>query len=251
MKAEICCGSYEDALAAVAGGAKRIELNSALHLGGLTPSVAALRLIKQHCDVEVMCMVRPRAAGFCYNEAQFQMLEAEARELLEAGSDGIVFGCLHADGTIHEQQSRSLCALAQAYGKIAVFHRAIDCTPDMDAAVQLCIAMGIHRILTSGQQQKATQAIAKLQAVQKTYGHAIEILAGSGLNADNVADFVKATGITQVHSSCKDWHKDPTTQGAQVSFAYEEAHPSGYEVVSKEKVRAFLAAVEAISDAPY
>lgn len=44
---EICCGSYEDALNAYYGRAKRIELNSALHLGGLTPSIASLKLTKR------------------------------------------------------------------------------------------------------------------------------------------------------------------------------------------------------------
>lgn len=51
---EICCGSYEDAINAYRGGAKRIELNSALYLGGLTPSIATLELIKRNTDLEVI-----------------------------------------------------------------------------------------------------------------------------------------------------------------------------------------------------
>ena len=39
---EVCCGSYDDVLAAKAGGADRIELNSALGLGGLTPRLRFL-----------------------------------------------------------------------------------------------------------------------------------------------------------------------------------------------------------------
>ena len=69
---EICCGSYEDALAAYHGGAKRIELNSALHLGGLTPSVGALVLTKRNTDLKVITMVRPRGAGFCYSDADIE-----------------------------------------------------------------------------------------------------------------------------------------------------------------------------------
>ena len=57
---EICCGSYEDALAAWNGGAGRIELNSALYLGGLTPSIGSLRLIKANTGLKVISMVRPR-----------------------------------------------------------------------------------------------------------------------------------------------------------------------------------------------
>ena len=60
---EVCCGNYYDALQAQYGGARRIELNSALHLGGLTPSLATLLKVKDNTDLEVICMVRPRGAG--------------------------------------------------------------------------------------------------------------------------------------------------------------------------------------------
>lgn len=74
---EICCGSYEDALAAYQGGAKQIELNSALALAGLTPSLASLKLTKDHTDLKVICMVRPRAAGFCYRDEEFRVMMKE------------------------------------------------------------------------------------------------------------------------------------------------------------------------------
>ena len=97
---EICCGSYYDALQAACGGAKRIELNSALMLGGLTPSIATLKLVKQNIpDLKVITMVRPRGAGFCYSQEEFAVMEAECYELLEAGADGIAFACLQ-DGLL-------------------------------------------------------------------------------------------------------------------------------------------------------
>lgn len=97
-KLEVCCGSYEDAMNAYHGGAKRIELNSALALGGLTPTIASLELIKNNTDLEVICMVRPRGAGFVYNELQSEQMIIEAEELLEHGADGIAFGFLDSDG---------------------------------------------------------------------------------------------------------------------------------------------------------
>ena len=85
---EICCGSYYDALQAAYGGAKRIELNSALMLGGLTPGTATLKLVKQNIpDLKVITMVRPRGAGFCYSKEEFTVMEAECLELLENGAD--------------------------------------------------------------------------------------------------------------------------------------------------------------------
>lgn len=90
--AEICCGSYEDALAAYRGGARRIELNSALYLGGLTPSLGTLRLTKQNTKLKVIAMVRPRGAGFCYSDADFTVMKADAELLLENGADGNLSG---------------------------------------------------------------------------------------------------------------------------------------------------------------
>ena len=79
---EVCCGSYYDALQAQYGGARRIELNSALHLGGLTPSLATLLKVKDNTDLEVICMVRPRGAGFCYNDEDFEVMKLDAEYYL-------------------------------------------------------------------------------------------------------------------------------------------------------------------------
>lgn len=86
---EICCGSYEDALNAYRGGASRIELNSALHLGGLTPSLASLVLTKKHTDLKVITMIRPRGAGFCYSEDEFEVMKADTLLMMEHGADGV------------------------------------------------------------------------------------------------------------------------------------------------------------------
>ena len=91
---EICCGSYYDAMQAYLGGAKRVELNSGLHLGGLTPSVGALKLTKKNTDLKVICMIRTRGAGFHYLPEDFETLLEDCRVLMEYGADGIVFGCL-------------------------------------------------------------------------------------------------------------------------------------------------------------
>lgn len=245
IETEICCGSYYDAVQAEQGGADRIELNSALYMGGLTPSAGSLQLVKQHTGLIVLTMIRPRGGGFCYDETDFAQILYEAKELLKHGADGIVFGCLKADGTIDEQQSTQLIELAHAAGRKAVFHRAFDCTPDPYAAIETLIALKADRILTSGQFPKAMEGADLLKALQHSYGNQIELLAGSGLHADNVKQFIEKTGIQQVHSSCKDWKKDMTTIGETVSFSYApKPHASDYEVVSAKRVRAFLAAVK-------
>ena len=134
---EICCGSYEDALNAYKGKAKRIELNSALYLGGLTPSLASLKLTKKNTNLKVITMVRPRGAGFYYNDIEFEVMKEDARCLLENGADGIAFGCLNEDGTIHEKQTKEMIDIIKEYQGEVVFHRAFDCVKDPYVSIEL------------------------------------------------------------------------------------------------------------------
>ena len=154
---EICAGSYYDALEACKGQADRIELNSALHLGGLTPSLASLILTKTSTDLKVICMVRPRGGGFCYGEADTQTMYADAKLLLENGADGIAFGFLNEDYTIDIPKTEHMVSIIKQYNKEAVFHRAFDCTDDPYSSIETLIKLKIDRVLTSGQRNKAME----------------------------------------------------------------------------------------------
>lgn len=241
---EICCGSYEDALAAYHGGAKHIELNSALHLGGLTPSLGTLLLCKKNTDLKVIAMVRPRGAGFCYGDAEFETMKLDAKLLMKNGADGLAFGCLREDGSIHVEQTKAIADIVKQYHGEAVFHRAFDCVKDPFGAMEQLIDLGICRVLTSGLKPKAMDGIEMIAKLQKRYGDRIELLAGSGMNAGNVKEMMDRTGIFQVHSSCKGWRHDPTTRGEEVSYAYAAApHETDYDVVDEELVRELVGAV--------
>ena len=241
---EICCGSYDDARAAFLGGAHRIELNQALFLGGLTPGIGSLILTKQHTSLEVISMVRPRGAGFCYTESEYNTMTEDCRLLLENGSDGIAFGFLTEDFTIDEERTRSFTDLIHSYGKTAVFHRAFDCTKDPFQAIELLIRLGVDRVLTSGLADKAVQGIDLLKKLQDLFGSRIEILAGSGINASNAKELMDKTGLTQVHSSCKAWAHDATTKGSFVSYAYCPQDELAYDIVSTDLVKKIVSAVE-------
>lgn len=238
---EVCCGSYYDALQAQYGGARRVELNSALHMGGLTPSLATLLKVKENTDLEVICMVRPRGAGFCYNDEDFEIMKLDAEILLDNGADGIAFGCLDEEGEINIPQTREMLKIIKSYHKTAVFHRAIDCVYDIDKAINILITIGIDRVLTSGLQSKAPRGKEMIKYLHDAYGNSIEILAGSGINADNVKQFLEYTGINQVHSSCKEWIMDPTTINNKVDFSY---HDDEYDAVDYELVEMLVDIVE-------
>ncbi len=235
---EICCGSYEDALAAWKGGAERIELNSALALGGLTPSIGCLKLVKEHTGLKVVSMSRPRAAGFCYTQAETEQMFADAEELLKNGSDGIAFGFLTEERKVDSGKTGKMIELIHRYGGEAVFHRAFDCVTDPDEAMRELIRLGADRVLTSGLKEKAVQGADMLKHLQETYGDQVEILAGSGVNSSNAKSLMAETGVTQVHSSCKDWKEDVTTSGEWVNYRFAPApYEECYDVVSEDLVR--------------
>src|SRR5271165_5088988 len=97
---EIIASTVDDCVAAESGGADRIELCAAIATGGLTPSLGTLIEAKKRVRVPIMVMVRPRAGGFCYSQADFAAMQRDASLLLEHGADGIVFGILLCDGTV-------------------------------------------------------------------------------------------------------------------------------------------------------
>lgn len=245
---EICCGSYYDALQAYSGGAKRIELNSALFLGGLTPTAATMRMIKKNLpSLQVICMVRPRGAGFCYSQEEYSVMEAEATELLEAGADGIAFGFLDSEGNVEKEKTGMFADLIHSYGKEAVFHRAFDCVDHPEKALEELIELEIDRVLTSGLCKTAVEGKERLAALQKAYGSRIQLLAGSGINEKNVCKLMEDTGILQVHSSCKEWLTDPTTIKNEVSYGYAGVtREAMYDVVSEKFVRALIRAVKEV-----
>lgn len=238
---EICCGSYSDALAAWKAGATRIELNSALSLGGLTPSLATLKMTKQNTNLKVIIMIRPRGAGFCYDEEEYEVMKQDAKIMLENGADGLAFGFLDASGHIDEKRTQEFVELIHAYHKEAVFHRAFDCVDDPFQAIEILIQLGVDRLLTSGLKAKAIDALELLEKLQQRYGQDIEILVGSGVNASNVLEILQKTKVQQVHSSCKDWIEDASTITKDVSFAYAPApHEKDYEIVSQKLVENIL-----------
>ena len=153
-----------------------------------------------------------------------------------------------ADRKINEKQTKKMVQLIKSYNKESVFHRAFDCVTDINEAMQTLIEIGVDRVLTSGLKSTAIAGAETIQYLQKEYGEQIEILAGSGLNAQNVQDLIRKTNVKQIHSSCKGWLPDMTTCSEDVSFSYRakkknacrEAIVGVYEVVDVVLVRKLI-----------
>lgn len=243
---EVCAGSYQDCLAAYRAGARRVELNSVLSVGGLTCGLSALRKVKKDTDLTVIGMVRPRAGGFCYDPADVELMFADAELLLENGADGVAFGFLNKDGMVQTEYTRKMVERIHSYHGTAVFHRAFDVTADPYNAIRNLIDCGVDRLLTSGQQARAVEGIPLIRELQANYGGQIEILPGVGINAENARKILKETGVCQLHSSCKGYQKDPTTSRKKVSYSYlSEPHANDYDVVDQKLVQSLVNSVKA------
>jgi copper homeostasis protein len=206
---EIIATSADDCAVIERAGGDRIELCSALSLGGLTPSAALVQRARAATHLPVMMMLRPREGGFCYSPEEFRQMALDLKFGLAVGVDGFVFGCLKQDGAIDERRTAHLVKLAAQ--KQTVFHRAFDVTPDPLAALETLITLGVTRILTSGQRPTAIEGAGLIRDLARQANGRIEIMPGAGVRAENIAELLQRTGATQVHASASQAMIDPST----------------------------------------
>jgi copper homeostasis protein len=217
IKLEICTASVEDCVKAERGGADRVELNCALMLGGLTPSLGALRESRAAVRLPIIAMIRPRPAGFCYSPAEFNVMQRDAEAALAEKADGIAFGILTAAGAVDVKRCRQMVKLAG--GRQAVFHRAFDVVRNPLKALEQLIDLGVTRVMTSGQEASAYNGAANIADYIRRAAGRIEILPAGGINRFTVADVIKRTGCDQIHASLSTAGKDRSASGRpQVSF---------------------------------
>lgn len=185
---EVCVDSFASAMAAIHGGADRLELCSALVVGGLTPSVALLDQIRKVSDIPVNCLMRPRFGDFCYDEAEISQMEAEIKVLKSHGASGFVIGVLREDGSLNVEVMKRLCDASRLecspwISKINLtLHRAFDVCSDPFLTLKEAHDIGIDTILTSGQKNHCEEGADLIkELLQNPYG--MHILIGSGVNA--------------------------------------------------------------------
>ena len=197
---EVCCDCLESVVEAIAGGGHRLELCSALRLGGLTPSAGFVRRAAQLArEARVAChvLIRPRGGNFVFSADEIGTMLDDMLDLREY-AEGFVIGALTEAGRIDVPVVRSLVKQSRCK---CTFNRAFDQTPDLLQALEDVIATGCERVLTSGGAATAIagkDAIARLVAAA---GERLVVMAGAGVNAHNVAQLVAETGVTEVHGS--------------------------------------------------
>lgn len=200
LQLEVCVERSSDGVAAVAAGATRVELNTALSLDGLTARVADCQRFKLESATTLVAMVRPHAHGFYYTQAELLTALRSGQELLDAGVDGLVFGGL--DERSQKIDIESLTAMRKLCGeRPLIFHRAFDLIDDQFLGLEQLIDQGVRRVLTSGDAANAWQGAGRLQALQERAEGRIEILPGGGVSAMNAIEILQRTGCHQLHGS--------------------------------------------------
>ena len=214
---EVCVDNVHGLAAALAGGADRIELCSALDIGGLTPSAGLLRAASSS-PVPVVAMIRPRGGDFCFDDAETRQMLDEIDAVAAAGLQGVVLGASLPDGQLDRPTLERLVRRAAGHGLRCTLHRAIDLCPDLARATSLAIEMGFERILTSGGARSAPDGLATLERCFDAAAGRIAIMPGAGIGAGNVGLLRSKLPLTDVHASCSEPVPAPTSKVAAFGF---------------------------------
>ena len=184
---EVCVDSLASARAAIAGGADRLELCSALLAGGLTPYEMLLRQIKAESDIPVRCLMRPRAGDFCYSPEEIDLMARQIRTLRAAGADGFVIGCLTPEGDLDGSAMAPLLEAAKGAG--LTLHRCVDVSRDPLKTCLDAAGLGIDTVLTSGAAGSCKRGMDTIRRMLELNGP--EILIGAGVNAGVIEAFLR------------------------------------------------------------
>lgn len=199
LRFELCIESLEAARAAEAAGADRLELCAGLANGGVTPRAEMMQATVHAVSIPVSVLIRPRHGSFHFTDDEFDRMRRQINEAKRAGAAAVAVGVLLADGRVDVERTREL--VKRAAPMKATFHRAFDSTPDLLEAVEDVIATGADCLLTSGGQADVLAGADAIARIREQAGDRLDVMAGGGLRLDNLAEVVRRSGVSLLHSS--------------------------------------------------
>jgi copper homeostasis protein len=239
---EICVDSLESAIAAERGGAKRVELCSDLLEGGITPSAGLIATARKKISIGLHVMIRPRGSDFFYSDDEFDVMRRDVLMAKQLGADGVVFGILDLDANVDIQRTRALVDLASPLQ--TTYHRAFDMSADLSRALDQVVEAGADRILTSGGAQTALEGSAVLSTLVECAKGRVIIMAGGGIDDQNVQVVLEKTGVREIHAGLRTIVESPMKYRSK-SISMGVAGGSEYQrfVVPESKVAKLVRAV--------
>jgi copper homeostasis protein len=194
---EACVDSLRSAREAAAGGAGRLELCQNLTEGGTTPSWGLVAEVREQVALPLHVLIRPRGGDFLYAGDEIAVMRRDIAAARGLGADGLVLGALDAGGRVDSATLQYLLDVARPAA--VTFHRAFDLGRDPEEALDALIALGVERVLTSGQAANAEAGIPRLAELVVQAAGSIGILAGGGIHAGNAARIVREAGVAEIH----------------------------------------------------
>ncbi|MCU0448601.1 MAG: copper homeostasis protein CutC [Bernardetiaceae bacterium] len=201
LKLEVAVDSLESAFTAAQAGADRLELCAGLFEGGTTPSAGFLAVARAHLDLDLFVIVRPRGGDFVYSAEEIRLMRHDIQVAKQMGANGIVAGVLTADGQVDTARTAEL--VAEAAPLPFTFHRAFDWVVDPLAELESLIALGCHRVLSSGQQRTAYEGRPLLKQMVELAAGRLIVMPGGGVNERLVGKLWRDTGATEFHLSAR------------------------------------------------
>lgn len=241
---EICTNSVESCIAAQDGGADRVELCAGIPEGGTTPSYGEIAMAREVLTTtRLHVIIRPRGGDFLYSPIEVRTMLKDIEIARQLGADGVVFGCLTADGEVDIPVMQELMKASE--GLSVTFHRAFDVCRDAKKALEEIIGLGCNRILTSGQQPTAEVGIPLLKELQEQAEGRIILLAGCGVNEKNISRIAQETGIKEFHFSARESIKSNMSYKNEAVSMGGTVHIDEYErnVTTAQRVRNTIQAI--------
>ncbi|RIV73980.1 copper homeostasis protein CutC [Flagellimonas aequoris] len=239
MLVEVCANSLESAINAQEAGADRIELCSELGVGGITPSMGLIRLVKERLSIPVHVLLRPRSGHFTYSDTEFEVMKADILACKQLGVDGIVSGILKENFSVDVERTRALVELSKPMH--FTFHRAFDWVAQSMESLEVLEEIGVDTVLTSGQFPSAEQGLQLLEAWQKHTS--MTIMAGGGVSPNNALLF-KEIGLRAIHCSGTSFGNTIALQGKISMNSTKHLVEDAFASTNVETVRKIVQAVK-------
>jgi len=239
MLVEVCANGLQSAINAQSAGADRIELCTALGVGGVTPSYGLIQWVKEKLNIPVHVLVRPRSGHFTFTETEFEVMMADIEFCKEIGVEGIVSGVLHANHSLDIERTQKL--VEQARPLHFTFHRAFDWIKNPKTAIGQLEGMGVHAILTSGQHATAQEGLENLKEWQDSTS--ITLMAGGGIHSENALKF-KEAGLKAIHLSGTSFTNTVSIQGKIPMNSIKHLAEYKVAVTNEELVRTIIESVK-------
>jgi copper homeostasis protein len=236
---EVAGDSIESALAAAQGGAHRIELFSNPLEGGVTPSAGLIAITRQRISIPLHILIRPRGGDFCYSPDEFEAMKRDIVLAKQFRVDGIAVGVLTVDADIDAIRLNELIELARPLQ--VTFHRAFDMARNLHESLEMLIACGVDRVLTSGGKQGALDGAETIKELVASAGNRISVMAGGGIRPENAGQILAMTGVREIHAGLRSRVQSPMRhRNEKISMGPLAGHEYERLVVLEESVRQLI-----------